>query len=156
MLFCKYKWPDLFIQNRLTLEQKELCRCRLKLLTYLDRLATYEVGASFNQASYVYLVCHYKCCGCPNTWHSWSLELLRWEKFIMSRNRFSCVPVLVKLEVVKGQSDVVSLGNRSALATSLYLFPASTVLSFTFILYFNFKVTEYSCLQYQILVYNMF
>ncbi|XP_040848780.1 neuroblastoma-amplified sequence isoform X2 [Ochotona curzoniae] len=27
---------------KLTLEQKELCRCRLKLLTYLDRLATYE------------------------------------------------------------------------------------------------------------------
>ncbi|KAM4694417.1 NBAS subunit of NRZ tethering complex [Discoglossus pictus] len=26
----------------LTLEQKELCRCRLKLLTYLDRLSTYE------------------------------------------------------------------------------------------------------------------
>ncbi|XP_063079339.1 NBAS subunit of NRZ tethering complex [Engraulis encrasicolus] len=28
--------------NRLTLEQKELCRSRLKLLCYLDRLATYE------------------------------------------------------------------------------------------------------------------
>ncbi|KAJ3607275.1 hypothetical protein NHX12_026786, partial [Muraenolepis orangiensis] len=28
--------------SRLTLEQKELCRSRLKLLTYLDRLATYE------------------------------------------------------------------------------------------------------------------
>ncbi|XP_062934225.1 NBAS subunit of NRZ tethering complex isoform X2 [Cynocephalus volans] len=28
--------------SMLTLEQKELCRCRLKLLTYLDRLATYE------------------------------------------------------------------------------------------------------------------
>lgn len=28
---------------RLTLEQKELCRSRLKLLSYLDRLATYEV-----------------------------------------------------------------------------------------------------------------
>ncbi|XP_072498758.1 NBAS subunit of NRZ tethering complex [Notamacropus eugenii] len=28
--------------SQLTLEQKELCRCRLKLLTYLDRLATYE------------------------------------------------------------------------------------------------------------------
>ncbi|XP_022105886.1 neuroblastoma-amplified sequence-like [Acanthaster planci] len=27
----------------LTLEQRELCRCRLKLLTYLDRLQTYEV-----------------------------------------------------------------------------------------------------------------
>ncbi|GAA6104656.1 neuroblastoma-amplified sequence-like, partial [Tachysurus ichikawai] len=27
----------------LTLEQKELCRSRLKLLCYLDRLATYEV-----------------------------------------------------------------------------------------------------------------
>ncbi|XP_038068120.1 neuroblastoma-amplified sequence-like [Patiria miniata] len=27
----------------LTLEQRELCRCRLKLLTYLDRLRTYEV-----------------------------------------------------------------------------------------------------------------
>uniref|UniRef100_E1BFA8 NBAS subunit of NRZ tethering complex n=1 Tax=Bos taurus TaxID=9913 RepID=E1BFA8_BOVIN len=29
--------------SKLTLEQKELCRCRLKLLTYLDRLATYEL-----------------------------------------------------------------------------------------------------------------
>lgn len=66
----------------------------------------------------------------------------------MSRNRFSCVPVLVKLKGVKGQSDVVSLGNRSALATSFYLFPASTVLSLTFILHFNFKVMEYNCLQY--------
>nr|XP_048295685.1 NBAS subunit of NRZ tethering complex isoform X2 [Myodes glareolus] len=28
--------------STLTLEQKELCRCRLKLLTFLDRLATYE------------------------------------------------------------------------------------------------------------------
>ncbi|XP_043920727.1 neuroblastoma-amplified sequence [Protopterus annectens] len=28
--------------SKLTLEQKEVCRCRLKLLTYLDRLATYE------------------------------------------------------------------------------------------------------------------
>ncbi|XP_072107378.1 NBAS subunit of NRZ tethering complex isoform X1 [Mobula birostris] len=28
--------------SMLTLEQKELCRCRLKLLTYLNRLATYE------------------------------------------------------------------------------------------------------------------
>ncbi|XP_028914479.1 neuroblastoma-amplified sequence isoform X2 [Ornithorhynchus anatinus] len=28
--------------SKLTLEQKELCRCRLKLLMYLDRLATYE------------------------------------------------------------------------------------------------------------------
>ncbi|XP_029451786.1 neuroblastoma-amplified sequence [Rhinatrema bivittatum] len=28
--------------SKLTLEQKELCRCRLKLLTYLDRLSTYE------------------------------------------------------------------------------------------------------------------
>uniref|UniRef100_A0A8D1REX4 Neuroblastoma-amplified sequence n=1 Tax=Sus scrofa TaxID=9823 RepID=A0A8D1REX4_PIG len=28
--------------SKLTLEQKELCRCRLKLLTYLDRLVTYE------------------------------------------------------------------------------------------------------------------
>ncbi|XP_066453161.1 NBAS subunit of NRZ tethering complex [Eleutherodactylus coqui] len=28
--------------DSLTLEQKELCRCRLKLLTYLDRLSTYE------------------------------------------------------------------------------------------------------------------
>lgn len=31
---------------RLTLEQKELCRSRLKLLCYLDRLATYEVTLS--------------------------------------------------------------------------------------------------------------
>jgi len=30
-------------EHRLTLEQKELCRSRLKLLTYLDRLETYEV-----------------------------------------------------------------------------------------------------------------
>ncbi|XP_069584214.1 NBAS subunit of NRZ tethering complex [Ranitomeya imitator] len=28
--------------DSLTLEQKEICRCRLKLLTYLDRLSTYE------------------------------------------------------------------------------------------------------------------
>ncbi|XP_039190737.1 neuroblastoma-amplified sequence isoform X2 [Crotalus tigris] len=28
--------------SKLTLEQKELCRCRLKLLAFLDRLATYE------------------------------------------------------------------------------------------------------------------
>ncbi|XP_078503905.1 NBAS subunit of NRZ tethering complex isoform X2 [Lissotriton helveticus] len=28
--------------SNLTLEQKELCRCRLKLLNYLDRLSTYE------------------------------------------------------------------------------------------------------------------
>ncbi|XP_069829255.1 NBAS subunit of NRZ tethering complex isoform X2 [Dendropsophus ebraccatus] len=28
--------------DNLTLEQKEICRCRLKLLTYLDRLSTYE------------------------------------------------------------------------------------------------------------------
>ncbi|XP_077009351.1 NBAS subunit of NRZ tethering complex isoform X2 [Tamandua tetradactyla] len=28
--------------SKLTLEQKELCRCRRKLLTYFDRLATYE------------------------------------------------------------------------------------------------------------------
>ncbi|XP_056420196.1 NBAS subunit of NRZ tethering complex isoform X2 [Hyla sarda] len=28
--------------EELTLEQKEICRCRLKLLTYLDRLSTYE------------------------------------------------------------------------------------------------------------------
>ena len=27
----------------LTLEQKELCRARMKLLQYLDRLSTYEV-----------------------------------------------------------------------------------------------------------------
>uniref|UniRef100_A0A8C2S3K0 NBAS subunit of NRZ tethering complex n=1 Tax=Capra hircus TaxID=9925 RepID=A0A8C2S3K0_CAPHI len=41
-LLSEYKWPNIVFQNRLTLEQKELCRCRLKLLTYLDRLATYE------------------------------------------------------------------------------------------------------------------
>lgn len=34
----------LLLPLRLTLEQKELCRSRLKLLTYLDRLATYEVN----------------------------------------------------------------------------------------------------------------
>ncbi|KAG7265899.1 hypothetical protein CRUP_009503 [Coryphaenoides rupestris] len=34
--------------SRLTLEQKELCRSRLKLLTYLDRLATYERFRSQN------------------------------------------------------------------------------------------------------------
>uniref|UniRef100_A0A8C6WSM4 NBAS subunit of NRZ tethering complex n=1 Tax=Neogobius melanostomus TaxID=47308 RepID=A0A8C6WSM4_9GOBI len=32
----------IFLCVRLTLEQKELCRSRLKLLCYLDRLATYE------------------------------------------------------------------------------------------------------------------
>uniref|UniRef100_A0A7N4P366 NBAS subunit of NRZ tethering complex n=1 Tax=Sarcophilus harrisii TaxID=9305 RepID=A0A7N4P366_SARHA len=35
----------------LTLEQKELCRCRLKLLTYLDRLATYEEILAVAQAA---------------------------------------------------------------------------------------------------------
>lgn len=35
--------PFGFFIFRLTLEQKELCRSRLKLLCYLDRLATYEV-----------------------------------------------------------------------------------------------------------------
>ncbi|XP_016080231.1 PREDICTED: neuroblastoma-amplified sequence [Miniopterus natalensis] len=35
----------------LTLEQKELCRCRLKLLTYLDRLATYEHILGVSHAS---------------------------------------------------------------------------------------------------------
>nr|XP_019947114.1 PREDICTED: neuroblastoma-amplified sequence [Paralichthys olivaceus] len=34
--------------SRLTLEQKELCRSRLKLLSYLDRLATYEVKIESN------------------------------------------------------------------------------------------------------------
>uniref|UniRef100_A0A4W5LFS6 Uncharacterized protein n=1 Tax=Hucho hucho TaxID=62062 RepID=A0A4W5LFS6_9TELE len=34
---CLFLWSC-----RLTLEQKELCRSRLKLLCYLDRLATYE------------------------------------------------------------------------------------------------------------------
>lgn len=29
--------------KKLTLEQKQLCQCRLKLLTYLDRLNTYEI-----------------------------------------------------------------------------------------------------------------
>lgn len=36
---------------RLTLEQKELCRSRLKLLSYLDRLATYEVKTVRNPFS---------------------------------------------------------------------------------------------------------
>uniref|UniRef100_A0A5F8H6Y9 NBAS subunit of NRZ tethering complex n=1 Tax=Monodelphis domestica TaxID=13616 RepID=A0A5F8H6Y9_MONDO len=35
--------------SQLTLEQKELCRCRLKLLTYLDRLATYEVRQPYDR-----------------------------------------------------------------------------------------------------------
>ncbi|CAI5769585.1 neuroblastoma-amplified sequence isoform X1 [Podarcis lilfordi] len=34
--------------SKLTLEQKELCRSRLKLLTYLDRLATYEVDCALS------------------------------------------------------------------------------------------------------------
>ena len=33
----------LILYCSLNLEQKELCRVRVKLLTYLDRLATYEV-----------------------------------------------------------------------------------------------------------------
>ncbi|KAF6321497.1 NBAS subunit of NRZ tethering complex [Rhinolophus ferrumequinum] len=37
--------------SKLTLEQKELCRCRLKLLTYLDRLATYEEILGVSHAS---------------------------------------------------------------------------------------------------------
>ncbi|KAM7078156.1 NBAS subunit of NRZ tethering complex isoform 2-T2 [Molossus nigricans] len=37
--------------SELTLEQKELCRCRLKLLTYLDRLATYEQILGVSHAS---------------------------------------------------------------------------------------------------------
>lgn len=39
----KCKQLNWVLLHRLTLEQKELCRCRLKLLTFLDRLATYEV-----------------------------------------------------------------------------------------------------------------
>lgn len=39
---------------------------------------------------------------------------------------------------------MLSSRNRSALATSRYLFPASAVLSFPVILYFIFKVMEYS------------
>ena len=38
------KYHIILIMNcSLNLEQKELCRVRVKLLTYLDRLATYEV-----------------------------------------------------------------------------------------------------------------
>ncbi|XP_048209358.1 NBAS subunit of NRZ tethering complex [Perognathus longimembris pacificus] len=37
--------------SKLTLEQKELCRCRLKLLTYLDRLETYEEIVGVSHAS---------------------------------------------------------------------------------------------------------
>lgn len=37
--------------SKLTLEQKELCRCRLKLLTYLDRLATYEAILGVSHSS---------------------------------------------------------------------------------------------------------
>ncbi|XP_036080545.1 neuroblastoma-amplified sequence isoform X2 [Rousettus aegyptiacus] len=37
--------------SKLTLEQKELCRCRLRLLTYLDRLATYEEILGVSHAS---------------------------------------------------------------------------------------------------------
>ncbi|XP_013359802.1 PREDICTED: neuroblastoma-amplified sequence isoform X2 [Chinchilla lanigera] len=37
--------------TELTLEQKELCRCRLKLLTYLDRLATYKEILGVSHAS---------------------------------------------------------------------------------------------------------
>lgn len=40
VLICVFKYDCML---RLTLEQKELCRSRLKLLSYLDRLATYEV-----------------------------------------------------------------------------------------------------------------
>ncbi|XP_044147062.1 LOW QUALITY PROTEIN: neuroblastoma-amplified sequence [Bufo gargarizans] len=37
--------------DNLTLEQKEICRCRLKLLTYLDRLSTYEEILGGHQAA---------------------------------------------------------------------------------------------------------
>ncbi|KAF4801091.1 Neuroblastoma-amplified sequence [Turdus rufiventris] len=38
--------------SKLTLEQKELCRSRLKLLTYLDRLETYESKSVLSSATY--------------------------------------------------------------------------------------------------------
>lgn len=119
MLLCKCKWPDLFIWNRLTLEQKELCRCRLKLLTYLDRLATYEVRAGCRQTTHVYLTCHRKCCGCPSISCPWSLELFDRKHFIMCRHRFSCARLLMKIRDWK--ATVVSLGSRNALSASLCL-----------------------------------
>ncbi|KAL1783081.1 neuroblastoma-amplified sequence isoform X1 [Sigmodon hispidus] len=39
---CNCEQLNQVLPHRLTLEQKELCRCRLKLLTFLDRLATYK------------------------------------------------------------------------------------------------------------------
>lgn len=103
IILCKYKWPNIVIQNRLTLEQKELCRCRRKLLTYLDRLATYEVRNNFYQTNYVHFICHYKCYGCPNIGYSWSLELFLWEKLISYRSRFSYILVLVKIRDCQSQ-----------------------------------------------------
>lgn len=44
-------------EHRLTLEQKELCRSRLKLLTYLDRLETYEVSSEFSHHRYSFNFC---------------------------------------------------------------------------------------------------
>lgn len=129
VLLCKYKWPNIVLQNRLTLEQKELCRCRLKLLTYLDRLATYEVS-SYNQTNYSRLICHYQCCAFPNSLCSWSLELLMWQKYILYRSRFSCISGWLKLEIVKGQKlfcqsreqGCFSLSSVSLLPTFLILF----------------------------------
>ena len=142
MLVGKYKWPNTVVQNRLTLEQKELCRCRLKLLTYLDRLATYEVRSSFNQTNYVHLICHYKCWGCLHIWYSWSLELFMWEKFILYRSRFSYTSVLVKFrDSWKARSCFVSLGSRNALAISEHLcFLGLWSFSFSFILHLNFRL----------------
>lgn len=46
----------LALANRLTLEQKELCRSRLKLLIYLDRLETYEVKELGNWLKFFWIL----------------------------------------------------------------------------------------------------
>lgn len=137
MLPGKYKWPNVVFQNRLTLEQKELCRCRLKLLTYLDRLATYEVRSSFNQSNYVHSVCHYTCCGCLPVEYSWSLELFMWEKF--AQKHVLLYIIFAKLrDSWEARSCFVSLGSRNVCIISASVFPRFIILFIYF--YFTFKL----------------
>ena len=53
-LFVKLERCSFLLSHSLSLEQKELCRQRMKLLQYLDRLATYEVHDSI----YIYMYVH--------------------------------------------------------------------------------------------------
>lgn len=146
MLSCKWKWPNIVFPNRLTLEQKELCRCRLRLLTYLDRLATYEVRGSFNQDAPVHLTCHRNCHGFPRVCCPWSLELFMWEKFLLDWSRCLRLPVLVENQSSRGtRGCFVSPGTRNAASASARLcVPHSLTFSLTSILLFGVKVTTYS------------